>query len=75
VALNATVTGPTAGGHLRLYPAGQAVSPTSSLNYAAGQTRANNSIVGLSASGAIAVFCGQPSGTTHFVLDTTGYFE
>jgi hypothetical protein len=60
---------------VRLYPADQALPSTSTLNYVAGQTRANNAIVGLSTSGALAVRCTQASGTAHVVLDVTGYFE
>ena len=73
--LNLTVTGPTAAGNLRLYPANQAVPSTSTLNYSSGQTRANNAIVGLSAAGALAVRCAQAAGTAHVILDVTGYFE
>lgn len=61
--------------YLRLYPADQAAPPASTLNYVAGQTRANNAIVGLSPSGALAIRCAQASGTAHVVLDVTGYFE
>ena len=43
----------------------QAVPSTSTLNYASGQTRANNAVVGLSPSGALAVRCAQASGTAH----------
>jgi hypothetical protein len=75
VTLNLTVTGPTAAGNLRLYPADQAVPSTSTLNYSSGQTRANNAIVGLSPSGALAVRCTQAAGTAHVILDVTGYFE
>ena len=76
VSLNVTVTQPSAQGHVRLFPADQAVPMTSSLNYAAGQTRANNAIVPLSPSGEIAVFIGQPAGTTvHLIIDVNGYFE
>jgi hypothetical protein len=75
VAANVTVTGPTAAGNLRLYPADQALPSTSTLNYVAGQTRANNAIVGLSASGALAVRCAQATGTAHVILDVTGYME
>jgi len=75
VAVNLTVTQPSAQGNLRLYPAGQTVPSTSSLNYMPGQTRANNAIVGLSPSGALTVRCSQASGTAHVVLDVTGYFE
>ena len=73
--LNLTVTGPTAQGNLRLYPADQAVPSTSTLNYSAGQTRANSAIVGLSPSGALAIRCSQIAGTADVVLDVTGYFE
>jgi chitinase len=75
VTLNLTVTGPTAAGNLRLYPANQAVPSTSTLNYSSGQTRANNAIVGLSPSGALGVRCAQAAGTAHVILDVTGYFE
>ncbi len=75
VAVNVTVTAPTAAGNLRLYPAGTPLPLVSSINYSAGQTRGNNAIVSLSASGAIAVRCTQASGSTHFILDVSGYFE
>ena len=75
VTLNLTVTGPTAAGNLRLYPASQAVPSTSTLNYSSGQTRANNAIVGLSPAGALAVRCAQAAGSVHVILDVTGYFE
>jgi len=75
VSVNMAVTAPSIAGHLRLYPAGTPVPTTSSINYSAGQTRANNAVVPLNTSGALAVRCGQASGTTHFVLDVNGYFE
>ena len=75
VALNITVTQPTDGGHLTLYPAGVPVPLASTINYRAGQTRANNSIVPMGINDSIAVFCGQPAGTTHFLIDVVGYFR
>ncbi|HEX9187903.1 MAG TPA: Calx-beta domain-containing protein, partial [Vicinamibacteria bacterium] len=75
VAVNLTVTGSTVQGNLTLHPAGQPLPLASTLNYTTGLTRANNAVVGLSASGALAVRCNQASGTTHAVLDVTGYFE
>ena len=75
VAVNLTVTQPTVQGNLRLYPADQGLPSTSTLNYTAGQTRANNAIVGLSPSGELAVHCSQASGTAHVILDVAGYFE
>ena len=52
-------------------------APTvSSINYVAGQTRANNAVVPLNASGAMAAFVGQPAGTTvHLIVDVNGYFQ
>jgi hypothetical protein len=44
------------------------------MNYRAGQTRANNAIVLLGASGDFTVSCSQLGGTTHFILDVNGYF-
>jgi hypothetical protein len=75
VSVNLTVTQPWAQGNLRLHPADQPVPLASSLNYVAGQTRANNAVVGLSQAGALAVRCTQAAGTAHAVLDVTGYFE
>jgi hypothetical protein len=75
VAVNIAVTAPTKAGYLQLYPAGTAPPSTSSINYSAGQTRANNAVVTLNTSGAVTVHCVQASGTTHFILDVSGYFE
>jgi uncharacterized repeat protein (TIGR01451 family) len=75
VSVNLTVTQPTAPGNLRAFPAGIPIPFASSLNYAAGQTRGNNLILALNATGQASVFCGQASGTSHFILDVNGYFE
>lgn len=75
VAFNVTVTQPTAQGHITLFPAGTSLPLASTLNYRPGQTRANNAIVALGSGGALAVLCGQSAGTTHFIIDVTGYFE
>ncbi len=75
VSVNVTITGPTSGGFLTIYPAGSPVPPTSSINYAAGQTRANNAVSSLGPAGDITVACGPPSGTVHFILDVTGFFR
>jgi hypothetical protein len=75
VAVNVTVTQPTAAGHITISPSGIAVPLASTLNYSAGQTRANNAIVQLGAGGAIAVTCGQADGTAHFIVDVVGYFR
>ena len=75
VSVNLAVTQPTAGGNLRLYPAGTPLPPVATVNYSAAQTRANNAVIGLGASGQIAIRCTQASGTVHAILDVTGYFE
>jgi hypothetical protein len=47
----------------------------STVNYVAGQTRANNAITPLGAAGALAVYVGQSSGNVHVIIDVNGYFE
>jgi hypothetical protein len=74
IAVNVTVTQPTALGHVIIYPQGVAQPATSTINYGAGQTRANNAIVQVGASRSISATCGQGSGTTHFIIDVVGYF-
>lgn len=75
VAVNVTVTQPTAEGFLALYPGGGSFPGVSTINYRPGQTRANNAIVLLGPAGDITVACGQASGTVHVILDVVGYFE
>ena len=75
LSVNLTVTQPTTAGNLRLYPAGTSLPNASSINYTAGQTRANNAVVSLNGLGELAIFCAQAQGTTHFILDVNGYFE
>jgi hypothetical protein len=74
VSLNVTVTAPTAQGHLRLFPGGAALPLVSTLNYVAGQTRANNAITPLSTSGELAVYVSQGGGSVHVIIDVNGYF-
>jgi hypothetical protein len=76
ISLNVTVTQPSSQKHVRLFPANQAVPTTSSLNYAAKQTRANNAIIQMNPSGEIKTFIAQPASTTiHLIIDVNGYFE
>jgi hypothetical protein len=75
VAVNVTVTGATAGGHLILFPGGATQPIASTINFAAGQTRANNASIELGAAGDLAVFCGIGAGSAHVILDVFGYFE
>ena len=76
LSLNVTVTQPSAGGYVTLFPAGQPLPLTSSINYAAGQTRANNAIISVDATGRMAAFAGVPTGgTVHVIIDVVGYFQ
>jgi hypothetical protein len=47
----------------------------STINFRGGQTRSNNAIVPLSATGDLAVQCDMASGSVHLILDVSGYFE
>jgi uncharacterized repeat protein (TIGR01451 family) len=77
LAVNVTVTGPAAPGHLRLYPADIAIVPlASTINFTPGLTRANNAVVTASADGAVRVtVLNRSAGEVQLILDVTGYFE
>ena len=74
--MNVTVTQTGSPGFLRLYAAGSPLPLVSNINYATGQTRANNGIVRLSTAGEMAVRCDQNPGTSsHVILDVNGYYQ
>ncbi len=76
VSINVTAADPGGTGHLRLYSWGP--PPVSStVNFVAGRTRANNAIVTLGPTGEILVRCSMPSSTAtvHLVIDVNGYFR
>src|SRR5439155_15824473 len=75
VSVTLAVTQPTAAGDLRLYPGGAPLPLASSINYTAGQTRANNAVPSLGASGHLAIPCDQASGTAPAIPYVTGYLE
>lgn len=75
ISVNMTVAQGSAAGHLTVFAGGTSQPLVSSVNYRAGQTRANNAVVQLGSVGDLAVISGQPSGTVHFILDVNGYFE
>lgn len=72
VSLNITATAPTAASYLTMWPTGQARPTASILNFAAGRTIANSTIVGLSPSGQIDIY--NHSGETHVLADISGWF-
>ena len=74
---NVTVTGSTAGGYVTLGPSVASSPGFSTINFPAGDDRANGVTVTLSSDGKLAaVFVSGSSTTayTHFVFDVTGYF-
>ena len=74
-AFNLAVTLSTAGGDLRVFPAGAGLPLVSALNWNAGQTRANNAVIQFGPSGDVTVHPDQPSGTVHLIVDVSGYFQ
>ena len=71
VAVNLTVTEPTAVGFVTAYPAGEARPLASNTNFAAGQTLATAAVVKLGAGGRIALV--NSHGSSHLVVDVTGW--
>ncbi|HEX3129258.1 MAG TPA: hypothetical protein VH394_18130 [Thermoanaerobaculia bacterium] len=74
LSVNITAVGAGAGGNLSLFPADQAPPITSSINFLAGQNRANNAILPLSPAGAIQVKS-NTSAPVHLLLDVNGWFQ
>ena len=73
VALNVTATQPTATGWLKVWPAGGAVPPTSTVNFARGATVANTVVVGVDSLERFNVG-NYGGGSTHVIVDVTGWF-
>jgi hypothetical protein len=73
VVLNVTVTEPTAGSFLTLYPANLVSRPNSSnLNFVGGQTVPNLVTVKLSPDGKMKIF--NFTGATHVIMDVAGWY-
>jgi sugar lactone lactonase YvrE len=72
VALNLTVTEPSAGGFLTVFPSGTPRPLTSSLNFVAGQTVANLVMATVGADGKISIY--NNAGSSHLVADVVGWF-
>jgi FG-GAP-like repeat/FG-GAP repeat len=78
VAVNVTVVDETDAGDLRLFPTRSLRPGSSTINFTAGNVRANNAVIALGSGGKISVQCdmlpGSP-GQTHFLIDIAGYFQ
>jgi hypothetical protein len=76
ISVNVTVVGPTAPGNLAFYPGNAFPLGTSTINFAAGATRANNAVLGLATNGAGTIGVQNASaGATQLLLDVNGYFQ
>jgi hypothetical protein len=76
VSVNVTVTSPTAPGDLRLFPGGVAAPLVSTINFAPGQTRANNAVLQVGGGAtATVVVQNDAAGTVDFIMDVNGYFQ
>lgn len=71
VAVNLTVTEPTAVGFVTAYPAGEPRPLASNTNFVAGQTVATAAVIKLGAGGRIALV--NSHGSSHLVVDVTGW--
>ena len=78
IAAIVTVVGATDGGDLRLFPTLTALPGASTINFAAGPTRANNAILSLGDGGRVSVRTDMlpgSTGTVDFLIDVYGYFR
>ncbi|MFM2438201.1 MAG: hypothetical protein RLZ55_1020 [Actinomycetota bacterium] len=71
VALNVTAVGPSAPGHLRVYPCGTELPNASTLNFPAGQNVANASLTRVGIGGAVCVYT---VADTDVIVDVNGWF-
>ncbi len=78
LSVNVTVVGPPGQGHLRFFPGDGTAPSTSTINFSAGQTRANNAILKLagSGSGTLGIHCEALSvSPVHAIVDVNGYYQ
>jgi Tol biopolymer transport system component len=78
LSLNVTAIGATSNGNLRLHEGGVAAPGSSTINFTAGLTRANNAFVALTPDvwrGLTVTPFVSDGGTVHVLIDVTGYFE
>ena len=74
IAVNVTITGTSGAGYLTLFPGGATKPTASTINwFASGQTLANGVQLAVSATRTVSIF-GGGAGTTHVLLDVSGYY-
>ena len=72
---NLTVVGQTRAGYLSITPGSDPTPATSTLNFPLGDTRANGISVPLNGGGGLWIVYKASGGTTHVILDVTGYYR
>jgi serine protease len=72
VVLNVTVTNPTAGSYLTVWPDGNGQPLASDLNFGKGQTRANLVVVKVGANGKVDL--SNLAGSTDVIIDVVGWY-
>ncbi len=76
LSFNVTVTNATAAGSLTLYAGDGTLPNTSAISFGAGRTRANNSVLKLSADGAATLkIRNNTGGAVDVIVDVNGYFQ
>ncbi|MEO8505467.1 MAG: hypothetical protein ABI609_16340 [Acidobacteriota bacterium] len=76
VSINVTAILSAASGSLTLFPGDRALPVTTNISFAIGNTRANNTVVGLALDGTETIRVKNNSlGTVELVLDVNGYFK
>ncbi len=76
LSVNVTVVAGPGAGQLSIYPGDGTLGETSTISFAAGQTRANNAILSLAADGSGTIKVNNASSApVQFILDVNGYFE
>jgi hypothetical protein len=73
VALNVTVTEPSAAGFVTVWPTGVDQPIASNLNFTAGDTTPNAVVVGVGSNGRVSLY--NNSGTAHLIVDIAGWFD
>jgi hypothetical protein len=74
ITFNLTVTGATGPNFLSVGPGDVVSLATSNINFPVSDDRANGGVVKLDANRQVKVFNGDQPGSTHFIIDVTGYY-
>ena len=73
VVMNVTVTQPSTGGYLTVFPSGTARPVASNLNFLPGQTVPNLVVAAVGRTGKVSLY--NNAGSTHVVIDVMGWYD